>query len=152
MSKDKHCEIISQLLSGNTVITVTVGDSMEPLLYDRDTQVVIAPLNGELQAGDLPLYQRPSGQLVMHRIIRKDSDCYYTRGDNRCDLEPIPKDWAYGVVTEIYRKGKRICASDKKYMFYVRIWGMIYPARGLIYKIKSRWRQHETKQKEYGEK
>ena len=141
----KHSEIIRQLLSGTTVISVTVGDSMEPLLYDRDTHVVIMPLTGELHTGDIPLYQRPSGQLVMHRIIKLDSDFYYTRGDNRCGLEMVPKAWVYGIVTEIYRRDNKIPIRDKKYRLYVKIWGILYPLRWLIYKVRSKWRQHETK-------
>ena len=69
-----------EILSGNPVVTMTSGDSMEPLLFDHDTRVVIRRAEGTLKKGDLPVYRRPSGQFVMHRVERVGKDCYDTRG------------------------------------------------------------------------
>ena len=126
------------LVSGKPLLHFTVGDSMEPLLYNRDTQVLIERVSDDtqLKAGELPLYRRSTGQYVMHRIIKADSDCYYTRGDNRCGLERIPKKWVIGVVTEIYRKDKHIHVADSGYRMYVTVWNLIYPLRWLIYRLR----------------
>lgn len=118
---------------------------MEPLLYHRSTRVVIWKAKGPLKKGDLPVYRRPSGQFVMHRIIRVDDSYYYTRGDNRIGLEPVPKDWVLGIVTEIYRKGRHIYVTDWQYRLYVKVWGFIYPVRYLLHRMEMMKRKWKTK-------
>ena len=115
---------------------------MEPLLYHRSTRVVIRKAEGTLKKGDLPVYRRPSGQFVMHRIICADASHYYTRGDNRFGLEQVPKAWVLGVVTEIYRKKRHIYVTDWRYRLYVRTWSFLYPIRYLLHKgrmAKDKW-------------
>ena len=126
-----------EIASGKPVVTVTVGDSMEPLLYNRDTRVVIIKKDSDLLPGDLPVYKRPDGKFVMHRIIKADPLHYYTRGDNRCGLECVPKDWVLGVVTEIYRKDRHFSVTDKGYKNYVRLWNAVYPMRWIFYKLRA---------------
>lgn len=131
-----------EILSGKPVVTMTCGDSMEPLLYHRDTRVVIWKADGTLKKGDLPVYRRPSGQFVMHRIIRVDADNYYTRGDNRIGLEQVPKEWVLGVVTEIYRKRSHIYVTDWKYRVYITCWNLLYPVRYVFHRgriIRKKW-------------
>lgn len=137
--------LAKEIISGRPVVTMTSGDSMEPLLYHRSTRVVIWKAEGPLKKGDLPVYRRPSGQFVMHRIIRVDDSYYYTRGDNRIGLEPVPKDWVLGIVTEIYRKGHHIYVTDWQYRLYVKVWGFIYPVRYLLTQLKMMKRKWKTK-------
>ena len=127
-----------QLNAGKTVTSFTVGDSMEPLLYDRSTHVFIRKAEGTLRRNDLPLYRRPTGEYVMHRIIRVGKEHYYTRGDNRVGLEEVPKDWVIGIVTKIYRKGKYISVTDFGYRLYVFFWTFSYPVRRVYRSIKAR--------------
>lgn len=127
-----------ELLSGKSIMSGTFGDSMKPLLTQGETLVIISPTVNELKKNDLPLYRRPSGKFVMHRIIRVTDNSYYTRGDNRCESEKVPKEWVLGVVTEIRRNGKTIKVTCKKYKFYVFIWNTIYPIRRICYKIRGR--------------
>lgn len=133
---NSYSVIESELLKGNIVMSYTYGDSMEPLLYNLSTCVIINPITEPLKNGDLPLYKRPSGQLVMHRIIKQDKDNYYTRGDNRTGFEKVPKEWTLGVVTEIIRKGKTIKSTDIGYRFYSVFWKVIYPVRLCFMKVK----------------
>lgn len=127
-----------QLNAGKTLTCFTVGDSMKPLLYNRQTHVFIQKADGILRCGDIPLYRRPSGQYVMHRIIRVGKDCYYTRGDNRCGLEKVPQEWVLGVVTQIFRKGKYIPVTDVRYRLFVKFWKIIYPIRWIYYHIRAK--------------
>lgn len=134
-----------EILSGKPVVTMTSGDSMEPLLYDHSTRVVIWKAEGPLKKGDLPVYRRPSGEFVMHRIIRVDADNYYTRGDNRAGLEKVPREWVLGVVTEIYRKQRHIYVTDWSYRLYTRVWNLLYPVRYILYKARMAKRKWTTK-------
>lgn len=133
--------LAQQVLSGKPVVSLTVGDSMEPLLHDRSTRVVIRRADRPLRPGELPLYRRPNGQFIMHRIIRADADHYYTRGDNRAGLETVPKAWVLGVVTEIYRGDRHFAVTHPAYRAYVAVWGLLYPLRWAVYKCRERWRR-----------
>ncbi len=128
----------AQLNAGKTVISFTVGDSMEPLLYNRKTHVFLRKAEGKLQRNDIPLYRRPTGEYVLHRIIRVGEDCYYIRGDNRTGLEKVPMDWVLGVVTQIYRNGKYISVTDPGYRLYVMLLHLVYPFRWFYSRVKAR--------------
>lgn len=128
-----------QVRSGRPVVSFTVGDSMEPLLHDRSTRVVIQRVERTLRPGELPLYRRPNGRFIMHRIIRADDEHYYTRGDNRCGLETVPKDWVLGVVTEIYRGKRHFSVGHPLYRAYVGVWNFLYPLRWVVYQCRGRW-------------
>ena len=116
---------------------MTHGDSMEPLLFNQSTRVVIRKVDRTLKKGDLPVYRRPTGQFVMHRIIRVTESDYYTRGDNRFGLEQVPKEWVLGVVTEIYRKNRHFLVTSPGYRLYVWVWSGLYPVRYLLHRGRS---------------
>lgn len=134
-----------ELLSGRPMVTLTSGDSMEPLLYHQSTRVVVMKAQGDLQKGDLPMYKRPSGKFVIHRIIRTDEEAYYTRGDHQYGLEKVPKEWVLGVVTEIYRKKRHFSVNHIGYRWYVTVWNTIYPIRWVVYQIKTRIKRWKRK-------
>ena len=97
----------------------TVGDSMEPMLKNRSSIVEIVKPTRELKKGDLPLYKRPSGQYVLHRIHKVKKDHYLTCGDNRHLREKVPKEWVIGVMSGYYKDGVYIPEGDPKYRRYV---------------------------------
>ena len=49
---------------------LTRGDSMEPMLRQGRDRVCIERRTGRLRRYEVPLYRRPSGQLVLHRIVK----------------------------------------------------------------------------------
>lgn len=126
-----------ELLKKGFVVSPTVGDSMYPLLLTRRDHVVIRRIDKrELRKYDLPLYQRPDGKYVLHRIIKVDDGFYYTRGDNRCGLEKVPKEWVIGYTEKIFHNGKYIESDNVGYKIYVNVWGIIYPVRWVFMKGK----------------
>ena len=127
-----------ELSAGRSVISFTSGVSMEPLLHDKRkknaTHVLIVPVTGICQVGDMPLALLPDGRYILHRIIRvnkkQDKVIYVTRGDNCVGCEYVPQEAVYGVVREIYYKNdKTVKATDKKYQRYVKVWMRLYPIR-----------------------
>ncbi len=137
MSEQLHTSIAEELRSGKTVTYFTVGVSMRPLLAERKTHVMIAPLD-QAEKWDILLYVRENGAQVLHRCIKQDDRFYYMRGDNTCGLERIRREQAIGVATHIYRKGR--CFDVKKnkvYRVYVAIWNLIYPFRWVLSKLKT---------------
>lgn len=128
---DTYSPIEQEILSGRPVVITTAGVSMQPLLYHKSTRVVVLKADKELLPGDLPVYKRADGQLVIHRILRKDDDYYYIRGDNCISTEKVPKSDVIGVVTEIYRKNRHFTVDNRWYLIYVRLWNAIFPIRRL---------------------
>ncbi len=126
--------IVDELKSGKTVTYFTVGESMRPLLCERKTHVTVVPLDFA-RRGDIVLYVRKNGVLVLHRLMKIDGEAYYMRGDNTCGLERIDKSQAIGKVTHIYRKARQFSVEKSaSYKVYVTLWRVIYPCRWLLQK------------------
>lgn len=106
----------------------TVGDSMEPLLHNRKSTVVIEKATGALKKYDVALYRRPTGEYVLHRVLQVRRNDYLICGDNRIYREPVPKEWILGVMTGFYPDaGERyISCEDLKYQKYLRTMELRY--------------------------
>ena len=113
------------------VLEMTVGDSMEPMLKNRQNPIVIERVTERPKKHDVVLYKRDSGQYVLHRIVKVRPNDYAIRGDNRLNTE-------YGVcdrhiigVLKGYYIGERYvdCATDKEYKRYVSSLKYKYLAR-----------------------
>lgn len=116
-----------------TLIYTNVGDSMMPLIKQGRDVLIIKKANGRLKKYDVPLYQRDSGQYVLHRILKVSKDDYVICGDNRSFKEyGITDRHIIGVLTGVIRKGKEISVTDKKYRLYVHLWCDFFPIRAFI--------------------
>ena len=101
MNQDIEQSIEENLAQNGFHVSTTSGYSMYPMLRDRRDRVVILPTDGKrLKRYDLPLYKKPNGKYVLHRILRVKKDHYVIRGDNTYRLERIPFDWVIGYVDE----------------------------------------------------
>jgi signal peptidase I len=101
-------------------LSTIVGDSMMPLLRNRRDTVKIVPVNDVLKKYDLPLYKRPTGEYVLHRIIKVKKEHYVICGDNRFLKEKVPFDWVVGVTEMIYRDDREISVTNPQYIKYVK--------------------------------
>ncbi len=128
--------IKEQIEAKGSYISTIVGDSMFPMLRDRKDLVLVEKPKGRLKRYDLPLYQRPSGQYVLHRVLWVHSDYYTICGDNRWQKEKVPNEWIVGVMKGFYRGEKFIPASSFLYKLYVHIWCDFYFIRGGILYLK----------------
>lgn len=126
-----------ELQKNGVYASVTKGVSMRPLFKTNRDMVIIKKPTEELHPFDVALYRLPSGQYVLHRVIKVLKDKYVIRGDNTYSLEYVPKEWVIGVLTEFNRKGKRISVENKGYLLYARLWNFIYPVRYLYVKARS---------------
>lgn len=126
--------IEEQLATEGFYVSTTVGWSMFPMLRNRRDRVVIRPVGKErLKKFDLPLYRRPDGKYILHRIIGVMDDCYIIRGDNTYRKEYVPDAWILGYVEEFYRNGKHESVKGKGYRIYVGLWYVLYPLRFLAF-------------------
>lgn len=128
--------IEEQLASEGFYVSTTVGWSMFPMLRNRRDRVVIHPVGaGRLKKYDLPLYRRPDGKYILHRIIGVRDGYYIIRGDNTYRKERVPDEWILGYVTEFYRNGKHKTAQGKGYRFYARFWNFLFPVRFVAFHL-----------------
>lgn len=126
--------IETQLKEQGFYVSTTVGWSMWPMLRNRHDRVILLPVGEErLKKYDLPLYRRPDGKYILHRIIGVKDGKYIIRGDNTYVKEHIPDEWILGYVSEFYRADRHVQTSSRSYRFYAAFWNAIYPIRRLIW-------------------
>ena len=120
-------ELMEQLLGlldvAEQVPLVISGSSMYPFLHHRRDTVYLAKITEPLKRGDMILYQRGSGQYVLHRIIRVGQGTYDLLGDRQTVIEPgIPENRVLAVVTAVRRDGKLLKSGDPTWDFYEKCW------------------------------
>ena len=129
--------IEERLATDGYCVQTTVGMSMYPMLRNRRDRVVIRPAEkAGLRRGDLPLYRRPDGKYVLHRIIGVKDGYYVIRGDNTYAKEKVPHEWILGVMTEFYRGDRHVRAEQKSYRFYAAAWHAVYPIRVCLHALR----------------
>lgn len=108
----KHRTIEEDLAVSGHSFFQTVGDSMEPLLHNRKSTVVIEAKKAPLKRNDVALYRRPStGAYVLHRVVKVLDGAYLICGDNRLWQEKVPDGWVIGVMTGCYQDEQNIYIS-----------------------------------------
>ena len=100
-------------------VATVVGDSMMPMLHNKKDLVKIVPADSNLKENDIPLYKRPTGEYVLHRIIAVKRKYYIICGDNRTHKENVPFDWIVGVLEEFERNGATYKTDNAEYLNYV---------------------------------
>lgn len=97
------------------------GVSMLPLLrQNRDLAVIDAKAPGcRCAKGDVILFKRSDGALVLHRVIQVNPGGYVTRGDNcaRADA-PISESQVLGIMTRFNRGGASHAVNEPAYQAY----------------------------------
>ena len=125
---------IEQLLkNGSAVKLKPQGYSMYPLfLPGRDEAVIEHCVPSELHRGDVILYRRVQGILVLHRICRITRDGFYLVGDNQTEVEgPLSPEQIHGKLTGVVRNGKSFSVSHPIYRMLSSIW-LFLPSGFLI--------------------
>ena len=113
------------------------GVSMLPMLRQGKDAVELAPLPEKLCKYDLPVYQYPSGKIVMHRVVAVKENHYVCLGDNTYSYEKIYPEQMIAVVSAFKRGEKRIETDAWLYRLYSRVWCWIYPVRKLAVRGKA---------------
>ena len=121
--------IRERLEAGKSVKFSPRGISMLPMLRQGIDSVVLSPLPEKLQKYDLPLYQRKSGQYVLHRIVAV-GERYTCIGDNQFVYEPgLEREQMIALVTAFTRGEKRYSVTEPGYRLYCRLWHYSRPLR-----------------------
>lgn len=119
------------LEAGKSVQFSPKGTSMLPMLRQGVDSVTLSPLPEQLSKYDIPLYQRDSGQYVLHRIV-KVGETFTCMGDNQFAPESgIRREQMIALVTAFHRGEKEYVVSSLSYGIYCRLWHYSRPARRL---------------------
>lgn len=127
-------DIETLLKSGQTIQLFPQGYSMYPLLVPGRDEVILSSLpDRPLRRGDVALYRRDTGILVLHRICRCKEDGYYMVGDNQVQVEgPLRKEQVIGIMSGFVRKGKLFSSDNLWYRILSRVWLIMRPVRRCI--------------------
>ena len=121
--------IRERLEAGQTVRFSPMGISMLPMLRQGKDSVVLSPVPEKLKKYDLPLYRRPDGQYVLHRIAEV-GNTYTCIGDNQFRMEPgVEHGQILALVTAFYRGERKWEVTSPLYRLYCRFWHYSRPLR-----------------------
>lgn len=126
---------IKEVISKNKTASFTpYGNSMWPMLKSGKSEVLLKKPSFPLKKGDLPLYIRADGFLVLHRLIKFNGVTYTMRGDNTWSNETdISEENIIGVVTKFKHVKRWISVTNPFYRLYFKLWLCIYPIRRFFY-------------------
>ena len=108
---------------GYAVVPVR-GTSMWPLLKEGKTRVQVEVKEGkQVRKGDIVLYRRKDGTLVLHRIIKVDYDTFLVCGDHQWkQMEQVQEEQILAVAQGFFKNGNYIDEKTWWYRLYKRFW------------------------------
>ena len=102
-------------------VTQTMGISMLPFIRQGHSTVLIVPNEGRLKKYDVALFHRPTGQYVLHRVVKVRKNDYIFCGDNQRKWERgVTDDLIVGVMKELYNDGIKVDTESEEYLKKVK--------------------------------
>ena len=129
--KDLLPVVKETLASGGEFLIYPQGVSMLPYLREGQDRVVLSPFSGVARKGDILLYERRDGTLVLHRVVRVEKDGTLSmRGDNQYFIERgIVPTQVIAIVKRFYRGEKEVCVNSLPSRLYRARRALFYPFR-----------------------
>ena len=124
---------------GYAVVPIT-GTSMLPLLKEGRDLVELEPCSQErLKKGDVVLYKKNDGTLVLHRIIKTENREFFTvLGDHQFNnAERVNKNQIIAVACGFFIKGRYVNEKTQWYRLYKKIWLCNLNVRRIILAVLS---------------
>ncbi|MDD2958470.1 MAG: S24/S26 family peptidase [Lachnospiraceae bacterium] len=128
------------ILKDGFYMTAAQGVSMLPFIRPKVDTVVIEKVTEDCVPMEIVLYRNPSGQMVLHRIIRAQERHYLICGDNCTFLEHIEKAKVIGKLTKVYHNEKEIKLNFPIYRFYILLWCRPYRIRMMLLRVRNKMR------------
>ena len=112
---------------------------MYPLFIPgRDEALIEQVPTTQLKRGDVVLYRRRHGILVLHRICRITPAGYYMVGDNQYETEgPLSAEQIHGKLIGVIRNGHSFSVVHPLYRFLSMLWLNLLPLRPLCFRISA---------------
>lgn len=139
MSDNVFISFIPLIKQGKTVRVTPQGVSMVPFIMGGRDFVELHSATGRIQRGDIILYRRADGMLVLHRVYRVEGNTYYMLGDGQTQIEgPIFGEQIVARCDVYYKKGIRKDNNSALMKFKYRLWFALRPFRMPIIKANSK--------------
>ncbi|MBP7174684.1 MAG: S24/S26 family peptidase [Thermoclostridium sp.] len=121
---ERKTDILKLLEQGEVIQIQPKGYSMYPMLIPERDSVIIKRVEPEtLKRGDVVLFRRDEGILVLHRIWKVKPEGVFLVGDNQEAIEgPIRKEQIKGLLVAFIRKGRKISVKNPFYRLYRIAW------------------------------
>ncbi|MFA7407000.1 MAG: S24 family peptidase [Anaerolineaceae bacterium] len=138
---------IDLLGAGRTLRFTAKGDSMDPLIRDRDTLFLAAADPSTIKFGDVVFFVNGEGKPLIHRVIKTQKSGKHRwlliRGD-RCNHVDgyFQSHRVFGQVIAIERAGLQIRADQPVYKFLGRLaaWrSRVFPASPRFFSFIYQW-------------
>lgn len=123
--------------SGGIIPLGVTGGSMMPFLkHLRDTVFIRKCSCEDLKKGQILLFKREDGRLILHRVRKVFSDGrLLMNGDGQVWYEIIECSQVIASVCEVERKGKRSKSNSFRFKMWGFLWFPTRPLRPLLFKI-----------------
>ena len=116
------------------------GTSMMPLLKEGRDRVELEPCSQErLKKGNVVLYKKNDGTLVLHRIIKTENGEFFTvLGDHQFkNAERVNKNQIIAVACGFFIKGRSVNEKTRWYRLYKKLWLCNLNVRRIILAVLS---------------
>lgn len=116
------------------------GTSMMPLLKEGRDRVELKPYCHErLKKGDVVLYKKNDGTLVLHRIIKTENGEFFTvLGDHQFNNdERVNNNQIIAVARGFFIKGHYVNEKTRWYRLYKKLWLCNLNVRRIILAVLS---------------
>ena len=132
--EQERVDIERLLERGQQIQLKPQGYSMYPLFIPgRDEAILERAESARLKKGDVVLYRREGGILVLHRICKIRKDGFYMVGDNQKEVEgPLQRSQIKGLLTGFVRNGKYRSVKHPGYVLVSRLWLFLRPVRPVL--------------------
>lgn len=140
-SSAEFAEIIEDTVkSGGIVPLIVTGNSMRPFMHDgKNTVWLRACKETDFKRGEILLFRRTGGAIVLHRIRKvSDDGNLIMNGDAQYWCESIKKEQALAVVEFIETNGKKKACSSLLYRAKIEMWQLLKPLRPYIFAVHRR--------------
>lgn len=115
MENIKRTDYKTQLNEKGVISFVPEGDSMWPILKNRNQSVVVQKKVGRLSVFDVAFYVRDNGVFVLHRVVEVKENGYVFSGDSQLVTEYIKEEQVFGKMVGFYHGEKYIDCTTPKY-------------------------------------
>ena len=137
LNLDEMDDIISAVIKNDGKVSIIAsGVSMEPFIKNKKDVVTLIGAGRKLRKGDVPLYRRGNGKVVLHRVIGEDKNGYIMRGDNQWTNEYGIKDENILALLYSVKKGsrefKKDSASCRLYEFFLPLIRLLKKSKNFI--------------------
>lgn len=135
---EKKYDVAGLLAAGRTVQFTVPTTSMYQFIRPNLDACIVAPLESpdQLRRGEVALYRRDSGMLILHRVYRHRKGQVFMLGDNQTEIEgPLREEQFLGILVAIKRGEREMPTDAPLYWLLSRLWLVMRPVRPVFWKL-----------------